>query len=248
MTSIKCLVCSHEASIFGAVDFYNQCNNLNENIGMNNKKIDYYYCYYCHFMFAPEMCNWGAGEFKEKIYNEHYHIVDPHSVSFRANHNQTMIMNNFPHLKSDIKHCDYGAGNGLLSQLLRDSGYVSKAFDPFYGVNEISAGEKFNLITAFEVFEHHPRPHELFTNIFNLCEDECLIFATTLTSDNYLETDGINWQYLLPRNGHVSIYSRLTLSAIARHYNYEFLSVNELSHLFFKTIPNFAKHIIATPN
>lgn len=61
------------------------------------------------------------------------------------------------------------------------------------------------------MFEHEVHPKFLANNLARLTsEDAVVIFSTKLSKDSNLD-----WKYIAPRNGHLSIYSRQSLHALA---------------------------------
>jgi hypothetical protein len=53
----------------------------------------------------------------------------------------------------------------------------------------------------------------------------------------------LNWWYVAPRNGHVSIFSRPALTAAWERHGYKVLSFNDTIHLAFRTLPQFLAHL-----
>ena len=75
----------------------------------------------------------------------------------RPKSNFEFLVKTFGVNPDQINHLDYGGGNGLLSNFLSDKGWTSKSYDPFPKSQALIEGlGTFNLITAFEVFEHVP--------------------------------------------------------------------------------------------
>ena len=70
----------------------------------------------------------------------------------------------------------------------------------------------FDLVTAFEVFEHVPDIDILFTDLQSLVKAEGLILFSTLLSDGEIGRDRpLSWWYASPRNGHISLFSAQSL-------------------------------------
>ena len=163
-------------------------------------------------------------DFAEKIYNNDYALVDPDYVDSRARQNAASIINMFANQKASIKHLDYGGGEGLFSDLLLEQGFNSTSFDPF--VDKQTGFEtlgKFNLITAFEVFEHVPSVNELKKQLVSLLSEDGIILFSTLLSDGHIKRhERLSWWYAAPRNGHISLYSSKSLTIIAQQDQFAF--------------------------
>jgi SAM-dependent methyltransferase len=147
-----------------------------------------------------------------------------------------------------IKHLDYGGGSGLLAKLLREANWQSTSYDPFVdrdvGIEELG---KFDLITAFEVFEHVPDIQVLMSNLLSLLSPNGLVLFSTLLSDGNIHSNQrISWWYASPRNGHISLFSRNSLSILAQNNGINFGSFSEGFHFFCTKIPPWASHIIRT--
>ncbi len=244
---IKCPVCSGPSNPLDVVDFNKSCEELRSlYIPLSGIPIYYYLCSVCHFCFAPEFQHWSLTDFEEKIYNNDYTIFDPDYLNIRPTNNAEVLVEIFDEQKAQIKHLDYGGGNGLLSRLLRAKGWDSSSYDPFVneGMNLNDLG-KFNLITAFEVFEHVPNISLLMANLLSLINNNGIIlFSTLLSNDKIIQNKRITWWYASPRNGHISLYSVSSLQHLAKQSGFNFLSLSDGLHAFWNTIPLWANHLI----
>jgi hypothetical protein len=129
---------------------------------------------------------------------------------------------------------DFGGGDGLLCRLLRDRGldaYTNDEFSvpsyaqPFVG----SLENNYDLVTAFEVFEHFPNPRKSLDHLFQ-CQPRFLLASTELYKGN--DSD---WWYLAPNTGqHVFFYSEAALRWIAVRHDYYYYAINR-NHLLAKT-------------
>ena len=206
-----CPICDSQSQMIDVVDFSKNCE---ENKGiflpLSGIPIYYFMCDGCNFTFSPAFWNWNEQDFLDCIYNEQYIEIDPDYVETRPLANASFLQNIFPNQKGLINHIDYGGGNGVMSSLLKQNSWISKSYDPFpKSTTSIDELGKFNLITAFEVFEHVPNPNELMDNLTKLMDESCLILFSTLISDRDIKLNSrINWWYCSPRNGHISLYSK----------------------------------------
>ena len=181
MKQSKCPICKNTTSLLDVVDFNKSCEEARGKfLPLSGKPIYYEHCRICGFTHAPEFSNWTDQEFLDNIYNEQYIEVDPDYQSIRPTHNFDNIKNMFSNHKTEIKHLDYGGGNGELSRLLSADGWNSTSYDPFPNNDDISSLGKYNLITSFEVFEHVPNIDQLMKNLLSLMDKNCLILFTTL--------------------------------------------------------------------
>ena len=179
--------------------------------------IYYTRCKNCGFCYAPHMHSWSKDEFTARIYNEGYLQVDPDYVGVRSRDNAAYLVKLIGAEATGISHLDYGGGNGLLSNLLCQSGWHSTSYDPFVDRDvNIANLPPVDLITSFEVFEHVPDLSKLMGDLSALLKNDGIVLFSTLLSDgNIAERSRLNWWYASPRNGHISLYSRDSLYHLA---------------------------------
>jgi SAM-dependent methyltransferase len=208
--------------------------------------VAYWLCAGCGFCFAPEVARWTLEEFEARIYNEDYIRYDPDAVERRPSENAKLLERLFGRDKGSIRHLDYGGGRGLLSRLLRDAGWDSTSYDPFFDRGrEPSALGKFDLVTAFEVFEHVPDVNRLVSDLAGLLVDDGLVFFSTLVSDGHIAPgQPLDWWYAAPRNGHISLHTRRSLAILAGKQGFRLGSLSEVAHVFCRTIPPWAARYI----
>lgn len=247
LNDLPCQICKGNSIPLDVVDFNRSggAESRREIRRLSGIPIYYYLCKQCGFCFAPEICKWSIDEFSEKIYNEEYIDIDPDHDTVRPNVNFTNLTKAFENQKSHIKHLDYGGGNGQLSYLLAKSGWDSLSYDPFIN-KEVKMEElgKFNLITAYEVFEHVPDANKLMASLNDLISDDGLImFSTLISDDNIKENQRLTWWYASPRNGHISLYSKKSLQLLANNYQFNIGHFSPLYHLLYRNIPQWATHI-----
>jgi len=136
--------------------------------------------------------------------------------------------------------------NGRLSDILKGSGWRSSTYDPFINRGtDLNVLGRFNLITAFEVFEHVPDTNKLILQLKSLLKDEGIILFSTLLSDgNISPNQRIHWWYVSPRNGHISLFSKTSLNLLAQKHGLLVGSFNPGMHVLFRKIPEWSAHII----
>ena len=244
-----CPVCGAAATPLPAVDFNKSCEEANGRfLPPSGIFFQYFLCGNCGFCFAPEICSWTTAEFENRIYNKDYAEVDPDCSGPRPRANAANLIELFGERRSEIRHLDYGGGSGLLSELLHKAGWNSTSYDPFHdkGVRLGDLG-KFDLITAYEVFEHVPDVTALMSDLRLLLAHDGIVLFSTLLSDGKLgQGQGTTWWYASPRNGHISLFSRKSLAILAAREGWTFGSFSPVSHVLWRTVPSWASHVFRT--
>jgi SAM-dependent methyltransferase len=202
-------------------------------------------CIVCGFCFAPEIQAWSREQFAESIYNDGYANVDPDYVSDRPLNNARQIDEAFGNNKQHLRHLDYGGGSGLLSATLRDHGWDSTSYDPFVDpAADVRKLGTYDLLTAFEVFEHVPDVHVLLDDLATLCREDGLILFSTLVSDGEIVRGSkLTWWYASPRNGHISLFSSKSLKLWMAGKGLNAASINPGIHAAFRKLPEWASHL-----
>ncbi len=214
-------------------------------MSLSGHPIYYVRCDRCGFCFAPEMAAWPIEMFERLIYNKSYVEVDPDCVFDRPQSNSKKLLQMFGAAASQINHLDYGGGQGALSAHLSGLGWRSTSYDPFVNKDiDIASLGGFNLITAYEVFEHVPDPKKLIDELTRLLMPNGLILFSTLLSDGEIEKNRrLDWWYASPRNGHISLFSRTSLQRLADHKALNLRSFDAGSHALFYKLPLWAAHL-----
>lgn len=234
-----------QAQYLDAVDFNKSCE---EARGVHLQKsgvpIRYYLCDDCGFCFAPDIAKWDKAEFESRIYNDGYAAVDPDYLHVRPKHNAEMLDASLA--GAEIRHIDYGGGSGLLSETLRSKGWNSVSYDPFVNTDQqVTDLGQFDLITAFEVFEHVPDVDALFADLKKLTKPDALIIFSTLLSDGEIARGRpLQWWYASPRNGHISLFSKDSLHCYVQRHGFKLFSFSPVLHVAFRTIPPWAERLV----
>jgi SAM-dependent methyltransferase len=226
------------------VDFNKSCEEWRGTyLPLVGEPIYYFLCPQCGFCFAPEMQRWPIERFEEKVYNDDYVKVDPDYIQARPQGNAQSLLQRLPILPAGLRHLDYGGGSGVLSGILKDKGWNSSSYDPFY--DKKAAPEqlgKFDFITAYEVFEHVPDVDVLMQTLSLLLAMDGVIFFSTSVSDGHIKNnERIGWWYISPRNGHISVFSKQSLIHLSKKYDFQFASDWVGHHILFRTVPEWAK-------
>jgi hypothetical protein len=131
---------------------------------------------------------------------------------------------------------DYGGGAGLFTRLMRDAGYDFLWYDRhcqnLYAVGfaaDLSSGERYELLTAAEVFEHLPDPLATVQEMAGLSRN--ILFTTQLLPDPP-PNPGQWWYYGQEHGQHISFFGRKTLQVMADKLDLHYATNGHNLHLF----------------
>jgi len=212
---ITCKICDHSTSVWGCVDSNKSCE---ENNGFylpyTGNAIYYLKCDHCDFLFTVDYDHWTKEDYKNNIYNDDYIKVDPEYTGARSLGQAKLLISNQTFRKNDYV-LDYGAGNGTLGSIMNQNGYNVESWDPMWGTEPTwDTNKKFDLIMAFEVWEHTPNPRETLREMKQWLKPNGTIFIGTLSSGIMEGRRETNHWYLSPRNGHVCMHSNKSLDEL----------------------------------
>ncbi|MBW1783935.1 MAG: class I SAM-dependent methyltransferase [Deltaproteobacteria bacterium] len=120
-----------------------------------------------------------------------------------------------------------------------------KTYDPLFPETAVKPTITCDCIICFEVVEHTTDPKATFDDLFSLLDERGIVLFSTFTQPGNMEALGANWCCIGPKNGHVSIYTRVSLKTVIRDAGFSFGSLNESWHLIFLNIPGFADHLLS---
>ncbi len=243
----SCPVCAGPCRPFDVVDFNKSCEEVRGvMLPPSGLRVAYERCDSCGFCFAPEIMAWPLERFEREIYNGQYPLVDPDYLDVRPRANAAGLQSLFRGSAPPITHLDFGGGSGLMSKVLREAGWQSSTYDPFADRGaDVNALGRFNLVTAFEVFEHVPDVNDLMKQLKALLAPQGVVIFSTLTSDeDIVPGKPLTWWYASPRNGHISLFSKKSLATLARNHGFMFASFAPGLHLMFTQVPGWASHFI----
>jgi 2-polyprenyl-6-hydroxyphenyl methylase/3-demethylubiquinone-9 3-methyltransferase len=242
---VPCKICGDPAPLYGVVDFNRNCEIPNGvKLALSGTPIYYRRCGSCGFLFTDAFDDWNDEQFKTHIYNGAYYSVDPGYIAERPNSNADVVARLWGLRKSETRVLDYGGGNDVFCTALRANGFpVAVTYDPMVPEYSRRPDGRFDLVTCFETLEHLPDPQAGIAQIVEFVADPGLILFTTLLLPADFDTQRLNWWYIGPRNGHVSIFSRQALTGVWSRYGYKLASFNDNIHLAYRTLPPFLAHL-----
>ena len=139
---------------------------------------------------------------------------------------------------------DYGGGNDAFCSHLRAAGFpLAVTYDPFVPDFASPPAGKYDLITCFETIEHMPDPVAGIGDIVAHLDEPGLVLFSTMLQPADFDQLGMNWWYVGPRNGHISLFSRSALAKAWGRHGYRTGSFDDNMHVAFRTLPDFARHL-----
>ena len=201
---MRCRMCAGDAPPFAT------------GLVLSRYTVQYYRCGQCGFI-GTQAPFWLPEAYSEAITGTDVGLASRNLV--HAAITAALITCLFPR---SGKFLDYGGGYGLLVRLMRDRGFDFYRYDPQcanlfaqgYDVDiGADTGARYELLTAFEVFEHLPEPMETIDHMLRLSGS--IFFATELVPAGPPRPG--EWAYYgLEHGQHISLYSLQTLEWIAR--------------------------------
>ena len=212
---MQCKICENTA------EFYSEAEILFK------YKIKYYKCSDCGFIQTEEPY-WLDEAYSDAINHSDIGLLKRNSELVCPTAN---VLSKY--FDSSKKFIDYGAGYGVFVRMMRDKGfdfywqdkYCENLYAKDFTFNE---SEKYEVLTAYEVFEHLPQPVKEV--------EEMLKYSSNILFSTYLIPPGnpkpADWWYFAPDHGqHISLYTEKSLSVLANKFNKNLVTNGKNIHL-----------------
>ena len=183
---------------------------------LNKYSVNYFQCDRCEFIQVEEPY-WLPEAYQNVITKLDIGLISRNLVFVNR---LAPILNRYARKNKETIFLDYGGGYGLFTRMMRDKGfnfyrqddYCQNIFAQSFDHTDLINPIKFNVLTAFEVFEHLANPLSDIDRMFEFSEN--IVFSTELQQKSKPIKD---WWYLAPETGqHISFYSIETLKKIAK--------------------------------
>jgi Methyltransferase domain len=235
---VSCNICNSEA------------NHLFQKVLLNKYNIDFFQCDKCKFI-QSETPFWLEEAYGSAIADLDIGLIFRNN--FWAPIVERIIRKNY---NSEGDFVDFGGGYGLFVRLMRDRGvnfyrqdiYCDNIFAKHFDINDIELNTKFELLTAFEVFEHLTDPIKEITEMFKFSNS--VLFSTELQPSEFKEKITkrklMDWHYFTPETGqHISLYHLDTLKYIANKLGKNLYSDGQNLHLLTdRKVSNFEFNLL----
>lgn len=214
----KCPICSHQR------DFCFRAKVLRQH------EIEYCYCNVCGLL-QTESPFW-----LEEAYSEAIATIDTGIIQRNLLIAEKLACFLFFLLDKQGKYLDVGGGYGLLTRLMRDTGFDFYWSDPncknlfAQGFERSITNPPFTAITAFEVLEHVYQPIEFLQQVLQEAETKTIVLSTKLFKHPPPPPNSW-WYYALESGQHISFYQNKTLRVMAEKLALSVYSYHDF-HIF----------------
>jgi 2-polyprenyl-3-methyl-5-hydroxy-6-metoxy-1,4-benzoquinol methylase len=201
-----------------------------EKVILQKYKSAYYRCSSCSFVQTDEPV-WLEEAYKSVITSLDIGILNR---NVRMQQDIPKILDAcFPEAKILL---DYAGGYGIFTRLMRDEGFNFYRMDPYcdnifakhFDISDAKT-TKFDVLTAFEVFEHFADPLSEIDKLFTYSDN--IIFSTVLMPPTNKEIE--DWWYIAQETGqHVAFYSEKTMKFLAKRYKVNYYRKDINIHVF----------------
>lgn len=211
-----CKICGHQSDLFDQGKILGRYN------------VQYFLCNNCGFL-QTEDPYWLSEAYDQTITKSDIGLLQRNI--FFAKKSAGLISLCF---HADRRFIDFGGGYGVFVRLMRDKGFDFYLDDPkceniFVQGFESEKNVEYELLTAWEVFEHLPDPIQEIQKMLNF--SRTLVFSTQLIPENPLPINDW-WYYGLEHGQHVSFYSKRTLVYIAEKFGLHLIYSDSMIHIF----------------
>ena len=216
-TPMKCKICESDSHHFA------------QGKVLGKYDVDYFQCSNCGFVQTEEPY-WLDEAYSQPIASSDVGLAY-RNLSF-SQFTKNLLFNFFNHQENFL---DYGGGYGLFVRLMRDAGFEFYWFDKFCqnifaeGLEiDATANNQFELVTAFEVFEHLVHPIGELEDLLKLSRN--ILLSTELLPESNPKPHEW-WYYVLHEGQHIAIYTAKSLAIIAAKFNLNLYSNGSSLHL-----------------
>lgn len=208
---------------------------MGQTLVLKKYNVEYFKCQNCGFIQTEEPY-WLDEAYSSAIAANDIGLVHRNEVLSRIT--KSIILAMFNPNKTFL---DFGGGYGLFVRMMRDKGlnffrqdrYCINLFSQKFDLedNIFNLVNKYELLTAFEVFEHLVNPLQEIENMLTYSEN--ILFSTLCVP---IPTPEFNqwWYYSLDYGQHIALYQLQTLKWIADQFGLYFYTNKTSIHLLSK--------------
>jgi hypothetical protein len=217
---MKCKICD------------NNTNSIFKSLVLNKYDVTYFKCTQCSFI-QTESPYWIDESYSSAITQLDIGLIDR---NYELSKKTSLIIDIFFNNRSNF--IDFAGGYGMFVRLMRDKGfnfyrqdkYCENIFAQHFDIIDTTI-QRFELATAFEVFEHLANPMQQIDEILSYTDS--ILFSTVLQPSENINPN--NWWYVSPEIGqHIALYHYNSLKKIAQIKGLNLYSDGKYLHLLTK--------------
>lgn len=208
------------------------CNSTTAHIREIKKKLDYYRCSSCGFIYLDD-----SYIVDKEIEKEHY---DKHKNSFESLGYVEMFEKFIdksiaPYLENIKSALEFGCGSGpVLAELLRRKGLEVDQYDLYYFPKKVYESKSYDLITSTEVFEHLQDPITVLeTLVSSLNTNGYIVLMTKFPPSE--DKAFLDWWYRRDIT-HISFFTPKSFEIMANRVGLKVIKIIEPNIVVFQKI------------
>lgn len=218
LTETRCKICAQPSAFWASARV------------LGKYDVQYFRCASCGFV-QTETPFWLEEAYSDAITKSDIGMVQRNAYAVKRT--RAIVTTCF---NADGAFVDYGGGYGLFVRAMRDAGfdfyrqdkYCENLFARGCDVENGPASGRYELLTAFEVFEHLVNPLEEVTQM--LAFSRSILLTTSLIPPSNPKP-GDWWYYGLDHGQHTALYTARSLSALGREFGLNFATNGRDLHL-----------------
>ncbi len=182
---------------------------------IEGERRNFLYCLTCDLIFEPSVYHLSEEEERHR-YEQHNNTPDNPGYVKLLSEVLDLIRRFGPDGAGGGSALDYGCGPGpVFVDMCREAGFDAYGYDPYF-FPEIPQRNKFEVISATEVWEHFRSPAAEIGSLLKLLAPDGLLVVRTLLHGG--EEEFPTWWYNKD-DTHLAFYSQNTMNWIADHFH-----------------------------
>ncbi len=207
----------------------NKTTKIFNSLVLHKYSVDYFQCANCGLLFTEEPY------WLKEAYARPINLSDTGLLDRNMYFSKVLSVLIYFYFNKNGSFLDYAGGYGVFTRLMRDVGYDFYWHDPYTQnlfangfEKDLKSDLKFELLTAFEVFEHLVDPKEEIEKMISYTDT--IVFSTELMPQEI--PDPKEWWYYGFNHGqHISFYSEKTFNTLAKQFGLNYYNVNGIQIL-----------------
>lgn len=197
------------------------CHNSCETFIDEKRKITYYHCGNCEYIFKSPECFQDFSAQKER-YNLHEN--EEEDPGYQA-YFQRFLDFTLPLVGHPSTALDFGCGaSALLAKMLEKEDIECDFYDPIYHPDTLNDTKKYELIVSTEVFEHLHQPREVFESLLERLEEGGYLALQTQFHPH--EREAFKTWYYHQDPTHIVFFTVRTFEVLCKIYGCELIGDN----------------------